>query len=124
MGHSPRAERATAEWPRPAAIPPAGYLPVWSRAMPASDIQQGRPALRLAPALFWCGIAVAPIAAFLLLIAHSAGPVRLSAALAVLAVILIGLSMVLRRDPEAVRDEIEHILLDEVDGLRDDFADE
>src|SRR5206468_6527070 len=49
---------------------------------------------------------------------------RLSAALAVLAVILIGLSIVLRRDPEVVRDEIERMLLDEVDGLRDDFRDD
>src|SRR6185369_14159233 len=89
--------------------------------MPASEIQQGQRALRLAPILFWCGVGLAPVAALLLLVASSSGPIRLAAALAVLAVILVGLSIALRRDPESVRAELEQLVLDEIDGLRDDL---
>lgn len=68
---------------------------------------------RLPTALFRVGMACAPVAALVLLIADSNGLLRVAAVLAILAVALIGLSIALRPDGGAqvgeLRDEIERL---------------
>ncbi|MGN9778529.1 hypothetical protein ACTMS0_22585 [Micromonospora sp. H33] len=65
----------------------------------------------LLTALFWVGVALAPVAALILLVADGNGPLRFAAVLAILAVVLIGLSIALRVDggtgSEELRQEIE-----------------
>jgi hypothetical protein len=90
--------------------------------MPAADTQQRRAGLPLAPGLLWTGVGLAPVAALMVLFGgDSTGLVRLAVLLAVVAVVLIGVSMALRRDPEAVRDQVEDMLFEELDVLRDDL---
>ncbi|HET6211520.1 MAG TPA: hypothetical protein VFE14_01470 [Micromonosporaceae bacterium] len=88
--------------------------------MPASDTEEERSGGRLLGVLFWAGVALAPLAALLLLLGQGEQPLRIAAVLAVLAVVLIGLSITLRRDTDAVRAEMEETLLDEIDLLRED----
>ncbi|WP_422734614.1 hypothetical protein ACN26Y_09375 [Micromonospora sp. WMMD558] len=61
--------------------------------------------------LFWVGVALAPVAALILLVADGNGPLRFAAVLAILAVVLIGLSIAMRADggagSEELREEIE-----------------
>ncbi|WP_018222240.1 hypothetical protein [Salinispora pacifica] len=68
---------------------------------------------RLSTALFRAGVACAPVAALLVLVADSNGPLRIAAVLALLAVVLIGLSIALRPDGGArvgeLRGEIERL---------------
>ncbi|NJP34062.1 hypothetical protein [Micromonospora thermarum] len=63
--------------------------------------------------LFWVGVALAPVAALILLVADGNGPLRFAAVLAILAVVLIGLSIALRADggtaSEELREEIEEL---------------
>ncbi|GIF65113.1 hypothetical protein Ais01nite_31480 [Asanoa ishikariensis] len=88
--------------------------------MPDSDENEqprGRPLLKL---LFWAGVGLAPIAMLLLLLADGNGPLRIAAVLAVLAVVLIGLSIGLRGDADSIRVELEDMVADEIDGLQGD----
>jgi hypothetical protein len=71
--------------------------------------------------LFWVGVAIAPIAALLLVIGNGVGPLRAAAALAILSVVIIGLSVVLRDDAAMVKDDVEDQLRTEVDRLRADI---
>ncbi|MGK5676880.1 hypothetical protein ACSNOB_29100 [Micromonospora sp. URMC 106] len=66
--------------------------------------------------LFWIGVALAPVAALILLVADGNGPLRFAAVLAILAVVLIGLSIALRADGTAPARTEE--LLDEIEQLR------
>ncbi|MGW5666825.1 hypothetical protein [Micromonospora sp. NPDC003776] len=65
--------------------------------------------------LFWIGVALAPLAALILLVADGNGALRFGAVLAILAVVLIGLSIALRPDgggsagAEELRDELEQL---------------
>jgi hypothetical protein len=70
--------------------------------------------------VFWIGVALAPLAALLILVSQGAGALRVAAILAVVAVVCIGLSLVLRKDAETMRVELEEVMLDEIDSLRDD----
>ncbi|MFI1192775.1 hypothetical protein ACH4T9_05840 [Micromonospora sp. NPDC020750] len=72
---------------------------------------------RLLPVLFWTGVAFAPVAALILLVADGNGPLRFAAVLAVTAVVLIGLSIALRTDGGGSRAEIE-ALYDDIEELR------
>ena len=71
--------------------------------------------------LFWVGIGLAPIAALLLLIAEGDSLLRIVAVLAVLAVVLIGLSITLRGDDETIRLSMHKTLLEEIDMLREEL---
>lgn len=71
--------------------------------------------------LFWVGIGLAPVAALLLLVAEGDGLLRIVAVLAVLAVVLIGLSITLRGDNETIRLAMHKTLLEEIDMLREDL---
>jgi hypothetical protein len=87
--------------------------------MPASQTRRNW-RVRWLPVLFWTGAGLAPLATLFLLLGQGAGPLRLAAVLAILCVVLIGLSIVLRNDAGAVRAQLESIVLDEIDALREE----
>lgn len=88
--------------------------------MPASETQQeGRRGGRLLTVVFWIGVGLAPLAALLLLVGGASG-VKVAAVLAILAVVLVGLSVMLRPDAGSLRVELEETMLDEIDMLRED----
>ncbi|MET8232841.1 hypothetical protein ABZS77_19430 [Micromonospora sp. NPDC005298] len=83
--------------------------------MPAPVTSDARRQPRLPTLLFWAGVGLAPVAALILLVADGNTPLRFAAVLAIVAVVLIGLSIALRPDGESARvDE----LLDEIEELR------
>jgi len=86
-----------------------------------SDESRRKPLLTV---LFWSGVGLAPMAALLLLVGDGNGPLRIAAVLAVLAVVLIGLSIALRGDADSVRVELEETLLEELDDLRGELRGE
>lgn len=88
--------------------------------MPVSQTQEGRRGGRLLIVAFWIGVGLAPLAALLVLVSSGATAMRVAAVLAILAVVLIGLSVMLRPDAASVRIELEETLLDEVDMVRED----
>ncbi|GAA5196936.1 hypothetical protein GCM10023322_67000 [Rugosimonospora acidiphila] len=89
--------------------------------MPAPETQQeeGRRGGRLLTVVFWIGVGLAPLAALLLLIGGASG-LKVAAVLAILAVVLVGLSVMLRPDATSVKVELEQTMLDEIDMLRED----
>ncbi|QOC89984.1 hypothetical protein [Micromonospora craniellae] len=70
---------------------------------------------KLLTALFWGGVALAPVAALILLVADGNGPLRFAAVLAIMAVVLIGLSIALKTEGdgsvqgEELREELEEL---------------
>jgi hypothetical protein len=92
--------------------------------MPAAGSTGGRRSGRFPTVLFWSGVGLAPLAALLLVVGQGALPLQVAAALAVLAVVLIGLSITLRRDGDAIRTEVENLVFDEIDALRDGIRDD
>ncbi|MEV6816237.1 hypothetical protein [Micromonospora sp. NPDC051296] len=70
---------------------------------------------QLLTVLFWGGVALAPVAALILLVADGNGPLRFAAVLAIVAVVLIGLSIALRTEgggeahAEELREEIDEL---------------
>ena len=92
--------------------------------MPAADSNEGRRGGRLLKVLFWTGVGLAPVAALLLLFAQGAGLLKVAAVLAVLAVVLIGLSITLRVGGGAVSADVEDLVFDEIDALRDDIRED
>ncbi|MEU1749541.1 hypothetical protein, partial [Micromonospora arida] len=88
---------------------------------PASpDVRRQPPLLTM---LFWAGVALAPVAALILLVADGNGPLRFAAVLAILAVVLIGLSIALRPDGEGASARTDE-LLDEIEELRRELRSE
>jgi hypothetical protein len=87
--------------------------------MPASDTQEGRRGGRLLTVVFWTGVGLAPVAALLVLVSGSTG-LRVAAVLAILVVVLIGLSIMLKPDAMSARRDLEDTLFDEIDALRDE----
>ncbi|MEH1099278.1 hypothetical protein [Micromonospora sp. CPCC 205561] len=84
--------------------------------MPAPVARADKRNPQLLTVLFWVGVALAPVAALILLVADGNGPLRFAAVLAIVAVVLIGLSIALRVDgADPARNEE---LLDEIDRLR------
>lgn len=92
--------------------------------MPASDSAEDLRSARLFSILFWVGVALAPIAALVLLIGSGTGSLRVCLGLVIVSVILIGVSITLRRDSDGVRAEIEDTLFDEIDAVRADVRDD
>jgi hypothetical protein len=90
--------------------------------MPASETQTQRGPLLTV--VFWIGVGLAPLAAALVLLTSGATGLRLAAVLAILAVVLIGLAIMLRPDATSVRAEVEEMVFDELDVLRDDVRDD
>lgn len=87
--------------------------------MPASPDSPDRPRGKLLPALLWAGVGVAPLAALALVLGSGERSLRIAIGLALLSVVLIGLSVVLRPTVEAVKVDLEDALYDEVDAIRD-----
>ncbi|WP_208648840.1 hypothetical protein [Micromonospora inaquosa] len=85
--------------------------------MPAPATSDARRRPPLLTMLFWAGVALAPVAALILLVADGNGPLRFAAVLAILAVVLIGLSIALRPDGEGDSARTDE-LLDEIEELR------
>ncbi|MEV1144828.1 hypothetical protein AB0I76_14225, partial [Micromonospora sp. NPDC049799] len=83
--------------------------------MPAPVVSDDKSHPPLLTTLFWVGVAIAPVAALILLVADGNGPLRFAAVLAILAVVLIGLSIALRADggpaggAEELREEIDQL---------------
>lgn len=92
--------------------------------MPASVAREDQRVAKLLPALFWSGVGLTPIAALALLIGSGTGSLRFAVALVLLAMVLIGLSIVLRRDSEHVRADVEDTLFEEIDVMRGDVRDD
>ena len=88
--------------------------------MPAPRSQPEDAGARLLPILFWAGVGLAPLAVLLLVFGPD-GAVRFGGALGVVAVVLIGLSIGLRRDVRGVREDLAEILYDEIEVLRGDL---
>ncbi|HEX5740793.1 MAG TPA: hypothetical protein VFY17_04470 [Pilimelia sp.] len=75
------------------------------------------------PLLFWAGVAGAPVSALMILFADSGTAIRVAALVALVAVVLVGLSTMARGDvasPEALEDAI----FDESDALREDLRED
>ncbi|BCJ32669.1 hypothetical protein Athai_01720 [Actinocatenispora thailandica] len=72
--------------------------------------------------LFWVGAMLAPLAGLALWFARDGGELRGTAVLAIVGTVLIGLSVVLRRDTDGVRIEIQENLVAEVEAVRNDLG--
>lgn len=103
---------------------PRKQLSVASSNMPNSDTRDEQRHARLLPVLFWGGVGLAPLAAIFLFVADGGTALRAAVGVVILSVILIGLSITLRRDTETVRLEIEDMILDEIDTVRADVRDD
>ncbi|MEU6074984.1 hypothetical protein [Micromonospora sp. NPDC047074] len=90
--------------------------------MPAPVASADKRSLPLLAVLFWIGVALAPVAALILLVADGNGPLRFAAVLAIMAVVLIGLSIALRADGAGPARTEE--LLDEIEQLRHELRGE
>ncbi len=90
--------------------------------MPASLTPEWR--AKWLPKLFWSGAGLASLAMILLVVAQSALLLRAAAVAAIMAVVLIGLSIALRNDLEDARQEIEDAVLEEGDAIREDTRDD
>ena len=66
--------------------------------MPSPTVQQNAHRAKVLVGLFWSGVGLAPLAMLITLVA-SGGMLKVAAVLAMLAVVLIGVSIALRRDP-------------------------
>ena len=84
----------------------------------ATEKSRRKPLLTM---LFWAGVGLAPIAALLLLVGDGNAVLRIAAVLAILTVVLIGLSIALRPSADTMRDELEELLFDEIEELRGDL---
>lgn len=92
--------------------------------MPGQDsLDDGRDR-RLTNGLFWGGVGLAPVAAILLLLGQEGGSLRFAAVLAILAIVLIGLSVTMRSNSDTTRAELEDLLYEEIDALRSDVRDD
>ncbi|MGW3899143.1 hypothetical protein ACWD6L_28535, partial [Micromonospora profundi] len=85
--------------------------------MPAPATPDARRQPLLLTVLFWAGVGLAPLAALILLVADGNGPLRFAAVLAILAVVLIGLSIALRPDNAGASARADE-LLDEIEEVR------
>src|SRR5215212_1135206 len=79
---------------------------------------------RLLRALVWAGVGLAPIAALVVLLGDSVGPVRLGVLLIAVCVVLVGASLLVRNDPVLLRMHVEDRVADEVSALRDELRSE
>ncbi|MBN1171253.1 MAG: hypothetical protein JXA67_03685, partial [Micromonosporaceae bacterium] len=89
--------------------------------MPADEQGRGGQA-RIARVMLWCGAALAPVAALLVMAAEASGLLRLAVVLVVFTVVLVGAAfMLMQRDGgAAVSADIEDFVLDEIDAMRED----
>jgi hypothetical protein len=89
--------------------------------MPAAETTAGRRSGRLPQYLFWSGASLAPLAVLLLLVGSGAFVMQIAGVFAVLAVLAMGLSLWLRFTSDDMRTEIEDVVFEETDALREDI---
>ncbi|HKS99296.1 MAG TPA: hypothetical protein VJT31_07180 [Rugosimonospora sp.] len=89
--------------------------------MLASRVQGRRRGGQSYTAIVWIGLGLAPIAALLVLFGRGTVAMYVAALLAILAVMLFGLSMRKRPDTADMRAELEEALFDEIDVLHADI---
>jgi hypothetical protein len=92
--------------------------------MPASDLQQRRRTRRALAVLFWSGVGLTPVAVVLILVSDSPTALRLAAVLAVVAIVLIGMSITLRRETDTGGADVEDVILDEIEALHEDVRED
>ena len=92
--------------------------------MPPDDTAPRQSRVRLFRGVFWAGIAVAGIAVLLLLLGQDTLQLRLAVVLAVVAISLIGVSIMFRRESDTVRGEVEELILEEMDQLHEDVRED
>ncbi|WP_117212797.1 hypothetical protein [Allorhizocola rhizosphaerae] len=92
--------------------------------MPASNTREDQRNAQIFSVLFWVGVGLAPLAALVLLIGSGTGSLRACLGLVILSVILIGVSIMLRRDSDGLRAELEDTVFEEIDALRADVRDD
>ncbi len=85
--------------------------------MPATEAPEARRG-RVLQGLFWSGVGLAPLAVLILLFGQGTGPLRVAVILAVLTVVLIAVSVVLRPTVDLVRVDIEERVLEDVEHVR------
>lgn len=109
------------DFPRQATDPSIGsrYPEVASTTMSASQTRRDRRG-RWLSVLFWTGVALALPAVLSLLLGQGESSLRLAAVLVILCVVFIGLSIALRGDAGAFRVQVESLVLDEIDALREE----
>ncbi len=90
--------------------------------MPATETQKQRNTLLAA--LFWVGVGLTPLAAGLVLLSGGSFGLRLGVVLIVLAVVMTGLAVMLRPDGARVRTEVEEMVFEELDVLREDVRED
>jgi hypothetical protein len=90
--------------------------------MPASETQKQRGALLTV--VFWVGIGLTPLAAALVMLTGGGTGLRLACVLGILATALIGLAVMLRPDGASVRTEVEEMVFEELDVLREDVRED
>jgi hypothetical protein len=92
--------------------------------MPAAETTRNKPAPRLLTIAFWAGVGLAPLALLIMVVGASAGAIEVALALGLIAIVLIGVSMALRNDSVPVKNEVEQLVYDEIDTLRDDIRED
>src|SRR3954447_1319295 len=92
--------------------------------MPAAATTRDMRAPRLLTGAFWSGVGLAPLALLIMVVGGSAGAIEVALALGLVSIVLIGLSISMRREDVPVRSEIEQLVYDEVDTLRDDIRED
>lgn len=93
--------------------------------MPATDAREEQQRLaRLYTVLFWIGVGLAPVAALLLLVGSGTGSLRAAVGILIVSVIMVGVSIMLRRDTEGIKSEIEETVYEEIDTVRAEVRDD
>ena len=92
--------------------------------MPVTDAQEEQRHARLFSVLFWIGVGLAPLAALILLVGSSTGSLRAAVGILIISVILVGVSITLRRDSEGLKTELEDTMFDEIDSVRAEVRDD
>src|SRR5262249_10249731 len=93
--------------------------------MPAADTTRARRSTRLLPtAVFWAGVALAPLAVLLFLVSTGAFAMQIAAVLAVVALALMGVALWLNRDGDSARAEVEEVVFEELDAMRGEVRDD
>lgn len=90
--------------------------------MPATETQKQHGALLTVG--FWLGIGLTPLAMLLVLMSDGGLGIRVAAILGILATALVGLAVKLRPDGAAVRAEVEEMVFEELDVLREDVRED
>lgn len=79
---------------------------------------------RLLRALVWGGVSLAPVAALVVMLGDSQGPIRFAVLLIAVCVVLVGASLLVRNDPVLLRMHVDERVAEEVGALREEMRSE